>query len=178
MPAPDHRRNYLILVLLGAWALSACSWTAEPDLAGTIAWVEARHPGVQHVDVDELRRDAGSGLLLFDVRSPEEYAVSHLPGALYWSDHARALEQIDAQHTQRVIVYCSVGERSSRAASALQAARPELTVANLRGGIFAWAMAGAPLVDVSGAATTRVHPYDAHWGRLLPSKLHANGDSP
>jgi 3-mercaptopyruvate sulfurtransferase SseA len=40
------------------------------------------------------------------------------------------------------------------------------SVANLRGGIFRWALDGRPL-ETSGRPTTNVHPFDDRWGRLL-----------
>jgi 3-mercaptopyruvate sulfurtransferase SseA len=44
-------------------------------------------------------------------------------------------------------------------------------VSYLAGGIFQWANEERPLVDAAGNPTTRVHPYNRFWGRLLKPKL-------
>lgn len=179
-PPPQPARRPIatrLVVLLLTALLPACSWPAADDLPATIAWVEERHPGVRHVDPGAVHT-GDDGLLLFDVRQRQEYAVSHLDGSLHWVDLPTALARIAERRPRRVILYCSVGERSSRAAARLQAARPDLPIANLRGGIFAWAIAGLPLVDQTDRAVTRVHPYDARWGRLLPESLRHSGDPP
>jgi rhodanese-related sulfurtransferase len=156
-------------------ALLGCSPPAEDGLDATIAWVERRNPNVAQVDAVTVVAADPARLLLVDVRAVEEYTVSHLPGALRWEDVQTTLARIRRQQPDRVILYCSVGERSSRAAAQLLESMPDLNVANLRGGVFAWATAGRPLVDCAGQSTILVHPYDRQWGRLLPAHLRATG---
>ncbi len=112
--------------------------------------------------------------VLLDVRQPEEYAVSHLPGAVRVDPDASAevlrdtLAAFDADRP--VVLYCSVGYRSARLAERLETAgRPAL---NLDGSIFRWASEGR-LVVRNETVVREVHPYDALWGRLLPRDLRA-----
>jgi rhodanese-related sulfurtransferase len=115
-------------------------------------------------------------LQLLDVREPAEFAVSHLPGAIRVNPSASAREVTPRLNSGRpVIVYCSVGYRSSRLAERLIAAGVP-RVSNLDGSIFAWANEGRPLVSDAGPVR-RVHPYNAFFGRLLKPELRAKTTS-
>ena len=74
---------------------------------------------------------------LIDVRQPEEYEQSHLPGSrlIPLPLLADSLEQLD--RTSDLIIYCSVGGRSRMAAHFL-ARRGFHHVLHLEGGIEAW----------------------------------------
>lgn len=142
------------------------------------ALIHAECPDIASVSTERLAAwlDDGPPLLL-DVRTPEEYAVSHLPGAVR-VDPKAAPEALTAEVTtrrgsdggQRVVVYCSVGIRSARVADRLRRAGVG-SVYNLDGSIFRWASEGRPVVR-DGAPVRAVHPYNALWGRLLPRGLH------
>lgn len=109
--------------------------------------------------------------LVVDVRAPDEFAVSHLPGARnipMGEDLAAALADISPDRP--ILIYCSVGYRSARASEALSAAG-FTQVHNYLGSIFEWANEGEVVVNVDGE-TTLVHPFDADWGQLLRSDLH------
>jgi rhodanese-related sulfurtransferase len=69
-----------------------------------------------------------------------------------------------------IVVYCSVGYRSSILAGKLQDMGFK-EVYNLEESIFKWANEGRPLVQ--GKVTVRkVHPYDTRWESLLEKKYH------
>lgn len=112
--------------------------------------------------------ERGLTLTIVDVRTPDEYAVSHIPTA-------RRMEPGSAPPVDLppgpIITYCSVGYRSNAFARRLTQQGREVT--EIDGGIFAWAEAGLPLVDASGHAVAVVHPFDPYWGRLLPEELRA-----
>ena len=119
------------------------------------------------------RVEASEALLLLDIRPQAEFAVSRLPGAVRVDPDA----SLDAALTAsggalsgaRVVVYCSVGERSARLAARLQdglVAAGAASVSNLEGGLFGWANDGRDLVDDAGP-TRRVHPFNRAWGRLV-----------
>lgn len=84
---------------------------------------------------------------LVDVRTAEEYAGGHLPGAVlidvksagFLSEAASRLD-----HGHVVAVYCRSGRRSADAARRLSAAG--YRVVNLDGGIMAWQKAARPVV--------------------------------
>ncbi len=108
--------------------------------------------------------------LLLDAREPEEYAVSHLPGArnLGYNDANYAeLEGVD--HDRPVVVYCTIGYRSERMAEELRS-RGFSKVYNLYGSIYAWALAGHPVVNAEGP-TDRIHTYNRKWGTYFPDSL-------
>jgi rhodanese-related sulfurtransferase len=148
---------------------------APTDWEKTKSWVRSEFPQVEHVSAEELRLRIDSGPrapVILDVRTPEEYAVSRLPGAIRvdpegeLSDFLRNLD-----HETPVVAYCSVGYRSSRLVERLK--REGFADAkNLEGSIFEWANKGFP-VERDGALVQEVHPYDAEWGRLLEPSLHA-----
>src|SRR5260221_1149380 len=62
----------------------------------------------------------GARPLLIDVRARQEYEVSHLPGAV-WAETPQQIASTmrEASDGQAVVLYCSVGVRSSNAAATL-----------------------------------------------------------
>ncbi len=100
---------------------------------------------------------------LVDVRTPEEYAESHLAGAenidVKAADFAERIKDIDGT----VAVYCRGGKRSMAAAA--QLAANGCTVYNLDGGILAWQKAGKP------TTTEETDIFVTTGGKLV--KLHA-----
>ncbi|MBO7407852.1 MAG: redoxin domain-containing protein [Clostridia bacterium] len=88
---------------------------------------------------------AGTDAQLVDVRTPEEYAAGHLPGALNidvladtFLDQARAT----LDPARPVMLYCRTGRRSADASG--QLARAGFQVQNLLGGYEGWTGAGHP----------------------------------
>jgi rhodanese-related sulfurtransferase len=104
------------------------------------------------------------------VREPEEYAVSHLQGARPAPSKDEALKALQRISSgQRIVLYCSVGYRSSELAQFLMK-KGYTEVYNLQGSIFAWANEGRPVYR--GKEWVKVvHPYDRIWGRLLKKSL-------
>jgi rhodanese-related sulfurtransferase len=142
------------------------------------AWIQRDWPEVPQMSTQELaqRMVAGNGAtpLLIDVRTREEYEVSHLPGAIWAetpSEIAAALRTASDQQT--VVLYCSVGVRSSKAAAKLVRSG-RANIFNLQGSIFWWANEGRPLI-ANDHAVQVVHPYNEHWGVLLNPQLHPHG---
>ncbi len=109
---------------------------------------------------------------LLDVRTPKEYAVSHLHGARLVSPDAKAAEVMATVDGQRpLVVYCSVGYRSSQLAERLRSAGP-VQVMNLEGSIFAWANEDRAL-EREGLSVAKVHPYDKRFGQMLKPERRA-----
>jgi rhodanese-related sulfurtransferase len=104
--------------------------------------------------------------ILLDVRTEEEWNVSHLPGARRVEPNASS-EKATAGMTKGtpVVTYCAVGYRSGALATKLRAAG-FTSVRNLEGSIFQWANEHRPLVR-DDKPVTAVHPYSTLWGRLL-----------
>ncbi len=135
------------------------------------ALVRASFPGVPQMSVEELDRrlEEATPPLVIDVREPVEYEVSHLPGAIH-AQGEDIVEAIAAADPERpVVLYCSVGYRSSAAvADLIRSHDPALPhrIWNLEGSIFAWANSGRPVFR-GAVEVDRVHPYDRRWGKLL-----------
>lgn len=140
--------------------------------------IQERFPEVPQVSTTELSEwlaTPGSDRpLLLDARTSEEWAVSHLPGALLATTEDQALVELQgAEQDHLIVVYCSVGYRSAALARQL-IARGFTNVHNLEGSIFAWANEGRPVYQ-GEREVRQVHPYNKVWGQLLNKELWATG---
>lgn len=81
--------------------------------------------------------------LILDVRSAEEYAEGHVPGAINIPHTALAsrIEEISEFSDKPVVVYCRSGFRAGKAGDILQQANFK-DVRHLDGDIMAWKDAG------------------------------------
>lgn len=123
------------------------------------------HHTVPEMQVQEAVRDH-TNLVFLDAREPEEYAVSHLAGAIpVGYDHFAVAALTDLSKDAPIVVYCSVGYRSEKVTEQLRAAG-YTQVSNLYGGIFEWVNQGHPVVNADGP-TERVHAYSRTWGVWL-----------
>ncbi len=189
-PMPS-RRQFVALPFAALPAITLASMLSVTFLAPTahaddaLRWaplklsIRERFPAVRHLSVSDLngwlRDTTRPAPLLIDTRSAEEYADGHLPGALHAESVAqfRQLQQrLGPQAATRpVVLYCSVGYRSSVLIAALgRAGIGGDTVYNLEGSIFEWANRGLPVVGRDGHAA-KVHPYNRKWGSLLRREL-------
>jgi len=95
--------------------------------------------GIPQITVKELkrRRDAGESVFLLDVREPYEYQIAQIGGTLIpQNDVPNRLAEIPRD--REIIVQCRSGGRSQKIAEFLQQSG-YTQVANLAGGILAWA---------------------------------------
>jgi rhodanese-related sulfurtransferase len=142
-----------------------------------LALVRTRFPKVAQLGTAELdawlKDPKRPKPQVLDAREPAEFAVSHLAGAVRVSPDATAKEILASLDTSRpIVIYCSVGYRSSRLATRLLESG-RVSVFNLEGSIFTWANEGRPLVTRDDKATTVVHPFDSVYGRLLKPECRA-----
>ena len=99
------------------------------------------------VDVDEFEQAlADSTIFRLDVRSKDEYEVSHIAGAVHIdvmldSFKKKALATFPAEST--IAVYCRSGKRSQKAASIL--VKNHYKVIELKTGFNGWTEAGKPV---------------------------------
>lgn len=134
--------------------------------------IEREFPAVSFISTQQLnesRQAKTSSPKVFDVREPEEFAVSHLPGAINNSQSADIAELVSNKNTE-IVVYCSVGYRSAAVADEL-ASLGYTNVRNLKHSIFEWAEKGYPLVNSEGSIES-VHPFNRAWGALIDDSLH------
>jgi sulfur-carrier protein adenylyltransferase/sulfurtransferase len=123
---------------------------------------------IEELDVAEAREEIDRGdAVLLDTREPHEYEDSHLEGATLVppATVSERISELVPDRSQRVILYCRVGNRSARAADQLQSLGYE-NVANVAGGIEAWQELGLPVVAPEGMTREQRMRYSRH--TLLP----------
>ena len=111
MSAPD----------LQSW-LGQVPWSSLAILAaviGFLVWSSLRKKGNQK----KLQEKIDAGALIVDVRSKDEYAGGHFPGAVNIpvDTVAKQTKKLGAQD-RSIVVYCASGGRSSQAAAILRSA--------------------------------------------------------
>ena len=126
-----HCRIAIILITLMATA--AFSQESDSPLAPTIS------PAELHV-----QRESGAAPVVIDVRTSEEFATGHIPGAVNipFDQIAERIGEIEAPHG--VALYCMVGPRARKGEAALLAEGHE-KVLHIEGGLAAWQAAGLPV---------------------------------
>lgn len=100
------------------------------------------------IAADDLmsRIEAETAPTILDVRSAEEFAEGHIPGAtnIPYTELEERYEELGIEASDEVVVYCRTGRRAGIAEAALA----ELGFTNVRdldGHIEAWKEAGRPL---------------------------------
>jgi sulfur-carrier protein adenylyltransferase/sulfurtransferase len=123
---------------------------------------------IEQVTPEEARGELeDGGATLIDVRERHEWDESRLEDAtlipqLTLPDR---IAQVVPDRSQRVLLYCRVGNRSARAADLLQDLGYE-NVASVAGGIVAWEEAGLPVATDTGLTPEQRMRYSRH--TLLP----------
>ena len=106
-------KYYFVWLLVLALALAGCSAPAEETLS------------YRQISMEEAMAmmESENGYILLDVRTPEEFAAGHIPGAInipnevIGSDPIPELPDLD----QLILVYCRSGNRSKQASEKLVA---------------------------------------------------------
>jgi rhodanese-related sulfurtransferase len=93
------------------------------------------------------QQQKGTAPLVLDVRTPEEFAEGHVPGAVNIPHTDLGARLSEVQSENGVALYCMVGPRARMGEKTLQDAGFE-KVFHLDGGLAAWQQAGFP-VDAS-----------------------------
>jgi len=151
--------------------LSACA-AGQEGLSDIHADIVSDYPSVTHLEADKLSTLSEDKILLLDIRDPDEFAVSHLPGAVQIDldiSETALLARIGDIQDKEIIVYCSVGRRSSIFADRMGPtlkAKGARSVSNLENGVFGWHNERRMLTDAEGQ-TDVVHPYDEVWKRYV-----------
>mmetsp|Transcript_146789 Transcript_146789/g.270973 ORF Transcript_146789/g.270973 Transcript_146789/m.270973 type:complete len:176 (+) Transcript_146789:84-611(+) len=159
------RALVLGLVLSGSYlAVADITWD------GINAKIAKDFPKVPHLSVEELAVNITQRPVnLIDVRSPAEFLVSHLKGAVNL-ERAQDIASEYPDKSAALILYCSVGYRSARESGRLMKMGYQ-HVWNVKGSIFEWANKGRPVYH-NGHRVHFVHPFDEKWGVLLHPELH------
>ena len=145
---PTRRLTVSVAALLLAGSLAACG-SAESEVSATAGSAATSAPS----DGAELDPAAFAAALkrpettVIDVRTPQEFAEGHLPGAVnidvQSADFAAKVQQLDPQAPYAV--YCRSGNRSA-AALRMMDQLGFSSAYHLGGGISAWKSAGGEVV--------------------------------
>ena len=95
--------------------------------------------GLPAVTVEELKAklDRGDGVVVLDVREPNEYQICRIAGSTLIPLGELASRTAELDRDRELIVHCKMGGRSAKAVALLQE-RGFTRVRNLTGGILAW----------------------------------------
>ena len=132
-------------------------------------FLEKRLPKeVHHISPETLKMKLHNEyVLLIDARSKKEYEVSHLKNSVFLNFNKPDFSMFsEYDKNTAVVVYCSVGLRSSNISKKLTALGFK-NVSNLFGGIFKWKNSGYQVVDMDLKATEKVHGYSQNWSKWL-----------
>jgi rhodanese-related sulfurtransferase len=131
-------RRLITSIVLIAFAAAGCG------SSGTTT-----EPRLQTVDAERFAQvieAGGADLVIVDLRTPEEFAEVHIPGAINIDYYDAAFEsELDALAKETsYAVYCRSGNRSADT-MAMMRALAFTDVTELAGGIITWYEAGFPL---------------------------------
>ena len=128
-----------LALTFAAFAVATLAFTAEP--AASLVSQEALLARQQRGD---------AALFVLDVRTPEEFAAGHIPGAVNIPHDQVAARLMDVPKDKDVVIYCRSGRRSAIAAEAL-AANGYTRLGHLEGDMQAWEAKGRPVERPAGA---------------------------
>ena len=117
-------------------------------LIGTLSMAQtAEKDSINVVSIEQFEKmTAKKKNMLVDVRTPEEVAEGHLPGALninfLGENFSQEIQTLNKNKTY--LLYCRSGSRTRKAADQMQKAGFK-KVYMLEGGITAWNEAGKPI---------------------------------
>ncbi|XP_072326083.1 uncharacterized protein YqhL-like [Scyliorhinus torazame] len=158
-------------------------------------WIRHRFPLAENVSpdmVEQWMKENRERLLLLDVRSPAEYQVSHLQGAIRVDPETTNMGELvktlgleGGGADPAVVCYCTVGFHASQLAQKLrnvpggntrETLHSSTSIYNLEGGLLKWANDRKALVDSGLQPTRLVHPSTELWAQLLRAEFEAPGD--
>lgn len=119
--------------------------------------IEKSNDDIEHLKASEITKE----MILVDVRSEEETTVSMIKGAI---TQAQFLAEKDQYSGKKIVAYCTIGSRATKFAKKMNA--QNIPVANLKGGVLAWAHHSGLFVK-DGIEVKKVHVLSEAWN-LLP----------
>jgi rhodanese-related sulfurtransferase len=130
------KRILIFLLAMGALAMAACG---QAEQAGGGAKTIAPAALAQRIA-------AGDAPVVLDVRTPEEYAAGHIPGAVNipHDQLESRVGELGADPGAEIVVHCQSGRRASMAEGVLHDAG-FTNVVDLEGHMAAWKDGGHPV---------------------------------
>lgn len=139
-------RRYAVLglIIVGLlWSLNACS-AHQSAAAASPSIPAATKVKVKITPAEyQARFGANADHVLIDVRTPEEFAAGHIPGAVNISVDQLAQRLNEIPKDKPVVLYCRSGNRSNQAAQILE--RAGYTQIYDLGGLITWVQQGYPI---------------------------------
>lgn len=141
IPRVMNRREFRRTLLPGVARLMAAGLL----FALASAAIAAGPPFITPQALDQ-RITAGDGPAVLDVRSEEEFASGHIPGAINIpiTELKQRVGELATYKDTRVVVHCELGPRADVASRFLQS-RGFTGVVELEGHMRAWRDAGLPM---------------------------------
>ncbi len=153
----SRRHAALALALVGSLALAACGGAADEPAAeaaaddaptateAATATVRPDYGLISTAEAAQLAVDPG--VVVIDVRTPEEFAEGHIEGAALIDINSPTFgDEIDAlDRDADYLVYCRSDNRSGQAVAIMQQLGFE-QLWDMDGGVIAWSAEGRPLV--------------------------------
>jgi rhodanese-related sulfurtransferase len=131
--------------LIGCVSLVALARADAPPAAAEAA------PRISQADLLARLEKKDAGVVVLDVRTPDEFAAGHVPGARNVSHDqlAARLGELDALRDKDVVLYCRSGRRTALAEDVLRKAG-FTKLLHLDGDYLAWQAANQP-IEKAGA---------------------------
>lgn len=97
---------------------------------------------IREVSARDAALNPEPGVIYYDCREPNEYALGHIPGAVFLP-RGNLETKVEAviSRDAKVVIYCATGNRSALAADTMQQMGYK-DVASMSGGFRGWVEAG------------------------------------
>ncbi|WP_420385171.1 rhodanese-like domain-containing protein [Roseivirga sp.] len=99
---------------------------------------------------------------IIDARTPEEYNVSHIDGAVRFEESLIG----NIPNDRPILIYCTLGVRSNRTAKELSDLGFK-EIYDMKDGILGWANGELPVVNTENEPTENIHTYNKSFAPLL-----------
>ncbi|MEO6786430.1 MAG: rhodanese-like domain-containing protein [Chthoniobacteraceae bacterium] len=94
-----------------------------------------------------LMKNKSGAPVVIDVRTPDEFAAGHIPGAknvdFFGDDFEKQIAALPADRP--LIVHCAAGNRSAKAVAKISAMQRSGQIFHLKSGFNGWKAAGKPI---------------------------------
>ena len=106
-------QNMLLILLLSVFLLSGCAAASNPTEANAYRQISMTE-AVKMMEKED-------NYTILDVRTEQEYAAGHIPGAILVPNETIGMQEIShlPAKDQLIMVYCRSGNRSKQASSKL-----------------------------------------------------------
>jgi len=152
-----HTNLFCLLGVLAVGPALAQAPQVTPTQQATPAQQAAPTTQIAQVSADallQMQAKKDGSLLLLDVRTPEEFAAGHIPGAVNIPYDQVAAHLSAIPKDDEVVLYCGSGRRAGLAAEVL-VAKGYTKLAHLQGDMQGWQSAGRPVEAAPAPVPTK-----------------------